>query len=57
MNAGKKGTSRRSPGQKKPYHPPKLMVHGDIRALTGVKRGRFADGTGKPRTRRSGSNA
>ena len=54
MNAGKKGASRRSPTQKKPYRPPTLTVHGDIRELTRTKKGSSADGTGKPRTRRTG---
>jgi len=57
MNAGKKGASRRSPTQKKPYRPPTLTVHGDIRELTRTKKGSSADGTGKPRTRRTGMSA
>ncbi len=57
MNPRKKGASRPSAGPKKPYHPPKLIVHGDLVALTQAKGGRFSDGTGKPSTRRSGGTA
>jgi len=57
MNAGKKGASRRSPGQKKLYRRPKLTVHGDIRALTRTKKGTSYDGSGKPRTKTTGTNA
>jgi len=48
---------KRQPRSKKPYRKPRLKVHGDIRALTGVKGGTRNDGAGKPRTRLSGGNA
>lgn len=45
-----------TPGRK-PYRPPRLIVHGDLRRLTGVKGGNRNDGAGKPRTRLSGARA
>jgi hypothetical protein len=51
MNQGKKGRSRQSTGKKKPYRSPELTVHGDVRTLTLAKKGKNADGTGRPRTR------
>lgn len=48
---------KRKPKPKKPYRKPTLKVHGDIRALTGAKRGSRNDGAGKPRTKLSGANA
>jgi len=56
MNARKHGGSRRSGGQTKAYAAPKLVVHGDLKALTRTKKGRNSDGFGKPRTRASGTN-
>ena len=52
MRKAKKGRDPR-PGRKKPYHKPRLAVHGDIRALTLVNAGTKADGA-KPATRASG---
>jgi hypothetical protein len=43
--------------KRKPYRPPRLVVHGDLRTLTGVKGGTGNDGAGKPRTRLSGTRA
>jgi hypothetical protein len=48
---------KRQPRPKKVYRKPTLKVHGDMRGLTAAKRGRNADGAGKPRTRLSGRNA
>ncbi len=42
---------------KRPYQAPRLVVHGDLRALTLVKKGSMADGARKPTTRASGSNS
>ena len=42
---------KRRPGPKKAYRKPALKVHGDMRALTKAKKGRYNDGAGKPRTR------
>lgn len=42
---------------KKPYRPPRLVVHGDLRHLTMTKGGSAADGSGKPRTKVAGANA
>jgi hypothetical protein len=39
---------------KKPYRKPRLVVHGDVRKLTGAKAGTKSDGSGKPATRVSG---
>jgi hypothetical protein len=41
--------------KKKMYRSPRLVVYGDFRSLTQVKGGTSGDGTGKPRTRVSGS--
>lgn len=57
MNKGKKRRTRKSTGPKKPYRPPELTVHGDLRALTRTKKGKKSDGTRKPATRTSGGNA
>jgi hypothetical protein len=43
--------------KKRPYRTPRLTVHGDLRTITLAKGGGSADGTGKPRTRASGTNA
>lgn len=40
--------------RRKPYRPPRLTVHGDLRRLTMVKGGGANDGGGKPRTKLSG---
>lgn len=42
---------------KKPYRKPRLVVHGDLRKLTGAKAGTRNDGTGKPATRVTGGPA
>jgi hypothetical protein len=42
---------KRQPRPKKAYRKPLLKVHGDMRALTMAKKGRFSDGAGKPRTK------
>lgn len=39
--------------RKKPYHPPRLVVYGDLRRLTKAKGGTAGD-AGKPATRLSG---
>jgi hypothetical protein len=43
--------------KKRTYSPPKLVVHGDLKAMTTAKGGRFSDGVGKPRTRSGGMGA
>lgn len=43
--------------KKRTYTPPKLVVHGDLKAMTTRKAGASNDGSGKPRTRLSGFNA
>jgi hypothetical protein len=45
---------KRQPKNKKTYRKPALKVHGDVRALTMAKKGRFNDGAGKPRTKTLG---
>jgi hypothetical protein len=50
MSTGKKRASRRRTERKKPYRAPKLIVHGDLRALT-RKGGKRNDGGGRPKTR------
>ena len=40
--------------KKRPYTAPKLVVHGDLKALTKGKAGAMADG-GKPDTRATGT--
>jgi hypothetical protein len=40
--------------KKRPYSPPKLVVHGDLKTLTKVKAGAMQDG-GKPETRATGA--
>lgn len=43
---------------KKPYRKPRLVVHGDVRKLTGSKAGTKNDGgSGKPTTRLTGGAA
>jgi hypothetical protein len=49
--------SPKPPVPKRPYRAPRLVVHGDLRTLTQAKKGASNDGSGKPRTRLSGSNA
>lgn len=39
---------------KKPYHPPRLTVYGDLRRLTMAKGGNRNDGGGKPKTKTTG---
>jgi len=56
MNGRQQGEPRRA-DEKKPYRPPQLVVHGDIRALTRSKKGFNSDGSRKPRTRRTGAKA
>ncbi len=51
---------RSAPGprrSRRPYAKPSLVVHGDLRAVTLVKKGNMGDGGGKPRTKASGGNA
>lgn len=55
--AGKKKKRGKRSGSKRPYGAPRLVVHGDLRALTRVKPGTKADGTGKPATRDTGTPA
>ncbi len=55
MKTGKQGESRRRTGSKKPYHAPKLTVHGDIRTLTRAKGGNRSDGGAKPKTKTTGT--
>jgi hypothetical protein len=40
---------------KKPYQTPVLTVHGNLGSLTAAKKGKRVDGTGKPKTRTTGS--
>ena len=42
--------------KKRPYRAPRLMVHGDLKAITMAKGGSSNDGGGKPRTRLSGGS-
>jgi len=49
--------SKPEKSKKRPYHPPKVTVHGDLRAMTKSKGGSSSDGSGKPATRAFGSNA
>ena len=42
---------------KRPYRAPALKVHGDFRKLTAAKGGTNADGSGKPKTKTTGTNA
>lgn len=37
--------------KKRPYRPPKLVVHGDLRTVTQGKGGGSSDGGSKPNTR------
>ncbi len=37
--------------RKKTYEKPKLVIHGDIRAITKTKGGSSNDGSGKPKTK------
>lgn len=55
--AGKKKKREKTGGSKPPYAAPRLVVHGDLRALTRSKPGTKADGTGKPATRDLGTPA
>jgi len=57
MNRQEQGRFGPSPGGKKPYRPPELTVHGDIRSLTLSKKGKKADGARKPATRTNGGHA
>ena len=43
--------------KKKKYHPPRLVVYGDIHRLTMAKGGTKFDGGGKPQTRATGMQA
>jgi len=47
----KKGPGRKHRTKKKEYHPPKLVVHGDVREITQSKGASASDGTGKPHTK------
>lgn len=49
--------STQDPSTKKPYRPPRLIVHGDLRRLTMAKGGGANDGIGKPRTKSGGASA
>jgi hypothetical protein len=40
-----------TPRRKKRYHPPSLVVYGDLRKITMQKLGSKGDGTGLPKTR------
>ncbi len=42
---------------RKPYRPPRLVTHGNLRHLTMSKGGSANDGSGKPRTKVTGANA
>lgn len=42
---------------RKPYRSPALKVLGDFRKLTAAKGGTSADGSGKPKTKSSGTNS
>jgi hypothetical protein len=42
---------------RRPYRSPALKVHGDFRKLTAAKAGINADGSGKPKTKTSGTNS
>ena len=42
---------------KRPYKTPTLKVHGNFRKLTAAKGGTANDGSGKPKTKSSGTNA
>ena len=42
------------PPERKPYQPPRLKVHGDLRRLTQAKGGAKSDGGTAPKTK-SGS--
>ncbi len=44
------------PRGKRAYATPKLVVHGDLKALTMAKKGTNGDGGAKPRTKTSGAN-
>jgi len=56
MKSSKRSTVAKSK-RKRRYQTPKLGIYGDLRRLTKVKMGCMADGTGKPRTKASGTNA
>jgi hypothetical protein len=49
--------SKTTSPKKKAYRPPRLRVYGDLRRLTMGKGGQNNDGTGKPKTKTSGSFA
>jgi len=55
--SGKQKQRRARPKRKQPYRAPKLVVHGDLRAVTLAKAGNKADGSLKPATRVSGPPA
>ena len=58
MSKAKRPSSTRpGPEGRKPYRTPRLAVHGDIRTLTGTKKGTKSDGASKPVTRASGTNS
>ena len=57
MNQRENGRFGPSQGGRKPYRPPELTVHGDIRSLTRSKRGKKSDGGQKPATRTNGGHA
>ena len=43
--------------KKRPYRTPRLVVHGDLKAMTQSKQGIRGDGGGKPKTKLLGGNA
>jgi hypothetical protein len=57
MSEKRKSPSAELSGKRKPYHSPRLTVHGDIRKLTRSKAGTKGDGSGKPATRTSGGQS
>ena len=46
--------SKTASQRKKPYHPPRLTVYGDLRRLTMAKGGNRRDGGGNPKTKTTG---
>jgi hypothetical protein len=49
--SAKRDDVQKAKAQKKDYRKPRLVTHGDIRAITKAKGGSASDGTGKPRTK------
>ena len=48
----KSNTNARAP--KRRYTPPRLVAHGDLKAMTQAKKGAASDGGSKPKTHLSG---